>query len=133
MFRLASVMLMLMFFVSGCIKTEGLLQRDPTANAYYKFDSRDLRMCRGETSNCYTLAPIVSVRYKLQPMEEQYGQRVAGPNYPLNFARMLINPPANSYTPDAQADGRFYHLPINAYTDAAWSSLEAVYAAYYDN
>lgn len=133
MLRLASVLVILMLIVSGCVKTDTLLQRDPTSSSYYSLDTRTLTLCRGETSNCYPLARIASARDKLQPMEEKYGQRVAGPNYPLNFARMLINPPANSYTPDAQADGRFYHLPINAYTDAAWSSLEAVYAAYYDN
>lgn len=119
--------------LSGCLKTEGLLQRDPTAKQYYKLDTQELRVCRGETSKCYALAPIASARTVLRPFEEKYGQRVAGPNYPVNFARMLLAPPNNSYTAERIDEGRFYHLPINDYTDTAWSTLDAVYKAYYGN
>lgn len=133
MLRLAGLTLVFAFFLTGCLKTDGLLQRDPTANQYYKLDTQELRVCRGETSRCYALAPIASARTVLRPMEEKYGQRVAGPNYPVNFARMLLNPPNNSYTPERQGEGRFYHLPMNEYTDTAWTTLEAVYSAYYDN
>lgn len=119
--------------LSGCIKTDNLLQRDPTANQYYKLDSRDLRLCRGETSDCFGLTPIVSARDKLRPMEAKYGQRVNGPNYPVNFARMLINPPAGSYNVEQLEGGRFYRLPINAYTDTAWGVLDQVYRDFYDN
>lgn len=119
--------------LSGCIKTDNLLQRDPTANQYYKLDSQDLRLCRGETNDCYGLAHIVSARERLRPMEAQYGQRVSGPNYPVNFARMLINPPAGSYSVEQLEGGRFYRLPINEFTDTAWSVLEQVHKAYYEN
>ena len=133
MLRVTGLTLALALLLTGCIKTEGLLQRDPTANQYYKLDSQELRMCRGETSKCYDLAPIASARAVLRPMEAKYGQRVAGPNYPVNFAKMLLNPPNNSYTPERQGEGRFYHLPINEYTDTAWSTLEDVYRAYYEH
>lgn len=133
MLRLTGLTLVLALFLTGCVKTAGLLQRDPTANQYYKLDSQELRICRGETSQCYELTPIVSARTVLRPMEEKYGQRIAGPNYPVNFMRMLLNPANNSYTSERQADGRFYHLPINDYTDAAWTTLEEVYRTYYEN
>lgn len=131
--RMLGITLLMAVFLSGCIKTQNLLQRDPTANAYYKLDSRDLRLCKGETTRCFAFAPIVSARTLLRPMETQYGQRVSGPNYPVNFARMLLNPPNDSYTAEQQDDGRFYHLPVNEYTDSAWTVLEDVYKAYYDN
>lgn len=131
--RIATLCILAVFFLTGCLKTEGLLQRDPTANQYYKLDTQELRVCRGETSRCYALAPIASARTVLRPFEEKYGKRVASPNYPVNFARMLLNPPDNSYTPERIGEGRFYHLPINDYTDTAWTTLEAVYKAYYDN
>lgn len=133
MYRVAGLTLALTFLLTGCLKTEGLLQRDPTANQYYKLDTQDLRLCRGETTRCFALAPIASARTVLRPMEEKYGRQVAGPNYPVNFTRMLLNPPNNSYTAERQGDGRFYHLPMNEYTDTAWSTLEEVYRAYYDN
>ena len=133
MFRLVGLAFLSVLFLTGCLKTDGLMQRDPTANQYYKLDTRELRLCRGETTRCYALAPIASARNVLRPMEEKYGQRVAGPNYPANFARMLLSPPNNSYTPERQGEGRFYHLPMNEYTDTAWSSLEDVYRSYYDN
>lgn len=119
--------------LSGCIKTDNLLQRDPTANQYYKLDSRDLRLCRGETSDCYGLTPIVSARIQLRPMEAKYGQRVNGPNYPVNFARMLINPPEGSYSVEQLEGGRFYRLPINEYTDTAWDVLDQIYRDFYNN
>ena len=133
MYRLLGLALASTLLLTGCIKTEGLLQRDPTANQYYKLDTQALRLCRGETTRCHNLAFIPAARDQLREMEAQYGQRVAGPNYPVNFARMLLNPPQNSYTPERIGEGRIYHLPINEYTDAAWSSLEAVHRAYYDN
>ncbi|WP_417581815.1 hypothetical protein [Nitrincola sp.] len=119
--------------LSGCIKTDNLLQRDPTANQYYKLDSQDLRLCRGESRNCYGLAHIVSAREKLSEMETMYGQRVSGPNYPVNFARMLVNPPNGSYSVKQLEGGRFYQLPVNDYTDSAWSALSQVHKAYYEN
>mgnify|MGYP001060446254 CR=1 FL=1 len=133
MFRVAGLTLATAVILTGCLKTDGLLQRDPTANQYYKLDTQDLRLCRGETTRCFAFAPIASARTLLRPMEEQYGQRVAGPNYPVNFARMLLNPPNNNYTAERQPDGRFYHLPMNDHTNAAWTALEEVYRAYYDN
>lgn len=128
-----AITLILGILLSGCIKTDNLLQRDPTANQYYKLDSRDLRLCRGETTDCYRLAHIVSAREKLRPMEAKYGQRVSGPNYPVNFARMLINPPVGSYSVEQLEGGRFYHLPVNEFTDTAWSVLNQAHRAYYDN
>ncbi|QEW07720.1 hypothetical protein [Nitrincola iocasae] len=128
-----SMTLMLGSLLSGCIKTDTLLQRDPTADQYYILDSRDLRLCRGETSDCYDLTPVASARIQLRPMEVKYGQRVNGPNYPVNFARMLINPPAGSYSVEQLEGGRFYRLPVNDYTDTAWRSIEDVFSAFYDN
>ncbi|MFN3880291.1 MAG: hypothetical protein ACK4L8_02535 [Nitrincola lacisaponensis] len=129
-YKIGSVLL-LGILVSGCIKTDNLLQRDPTSREYYKLDTRDLRLCRGETTNCFGLSHIASARHHLRPMEARYGQRVNGPNYPVNFARMLINPPAGSYTAEQVSD-RYYHLPVNEWTDTAWESLENVYKAHYD-
>lgn len=131
MLRLAGLTIVFAFFLSGCIKTEGLLQRDPTANNYYKLDTQDLKICRGETSICYTFAPISAARTLLKPVEEIYGKHVRGPNYPVNFAHMLLNPPNASYTAAPQPDGRFYHLPVNEYTDTVWTSLKDVYDVYY--
>lgn len=132
MLRLITLII-LTITLTGCIQTNTLLQRDVTAQQYYKLDSRDLRLCRGETSNCFALAPIASARTLLKPTEEKYGQAISGPNYPVNFARMLINPPNQAYTAEVVGDGRFYHLPVNDYTNTAWSTLETVYKAYYDN
>ena len=128
-----AITLVLGSLLSGCIKTENLLQRDPTANQYYKLDSQDLRLCRGESRDCYALAHIVSAREKLRPMEAKFGQRVRGPNYPVNFARMLINPPADSYSVKQLEGGRYYQLPVNDYTDSAWNALNQVHKAYYEN
>ncbi|KAA0874654.1 hypothetical protein [Nitrincola tapanii] len=117
--------------LSGCLSMPSLPQQTPAAT-YYTLDARSLKLCRGDgRSRCYSLSNVASARTLLRPVEEVYGQQVKGPNYPLNFARMLINPPDQSYQSESD-DGRIYRLPINAHTDAAWRAMENIYASYYN-
>lgn len=118
--------------LSGCLGQISRPATDTAAQDYYLLDARSLRLCKGESTRCFALAPVASARTQLRPLELRYGQSVSGPNYPLNLARMLINPPDGSYESIA-VDDRHYRLPMNAHTDTAWRTLENIYRSYYNN
>ena len=118
--------------LSGCLGQVSLPGRESGAEDYYLLDARSLILCKGESTRCFALAPVASARTQLRPLESRYGQSVSGPNYPLNLARMLINPPDGSYESVA-VDERHYRLPVNGHTDTAWRTLEGIYRSYYNN
>lgn len=120
--------------LSGCINTDNLLKPATGVDEYYTFDSQQLRLCRGQSKNCYDLAVIVSDRLQLAPVEQAYGSQISGPNYPLQLAQTLINPPHGEYQAQPQGeDGRYYRLPINQQTDAVWQALGNAFDGLYNN
>jgi len=120
--------------LSGCINTDNLLKPAAGVDEYYTFDSQQLRLCRGQSNNCYDLAVIVSDRLLLSPVEQAYGSQISGPNYPLQLAKTLLNPPHDEYEPQPQdEEGRYYRLPINQQTDAVWQALASAFDGLYNN
>jgi hypothetical protein len=118
--------------LGGCVNLSGALKQDPTADQFYVMDTRHFQLCKGETRRCQELTPIVSVRYKLGPIEEAYGERIKGPNYPASLARMIITPPNGSYRSEPiDAEKRYYRVPVNSMTDTVWTTLEDAYGSIY--
>ncbi len=118
--------------LGGCINLSGALKEDPTADQFYVLDTRYFQFCKGETRRCQELTSIVSVRYKLGPIEETYGERIKGPNYPASLAKLILTPPDGSYSSEAvDAERRYYRVPVNSKTDTVWNTLEAAYGSIY--
>lgn len=120
--------------LSGCINTDNLLKPAPGVDEYYTFDSQQLRLCRGESRTCHELSVIVSDRLVLKPVEQAYNSRINGPNYPMQLARLLLNPPHNEYDAQPIGDGEHtYRLPINDQTNAVWQALDTAFNNLYNN
>jgi|SRR5690554_3092250 hypothetical protein len=118
--------------LGGCVNLSGALKQDPTADQFYVMDTRYFQFCKGETRRCQELTSVVSVRYKLGPIEEAYGERLKGPNYPASLARMIITPPNGSYRSEpVDAEKRYYRVPVNSMTDTVWTTLEDAYGSIY--
>lgn len=120
--------------LGGCIETGNLLQTAPGVGEYYTLDSERLILCQGQSNQCHRLSVIVSERRFLTPMENAYGTRISGPNYPLQLARTLITPPGGEYEAEPIGDsGRYYRLPVNRQTDAAWQALSNAFDSIYNS
>ncbi len=118
--------------LGGCVNLSGALKEDPSADQFYTLDTRYYRFCRGETSDCQELTSIVSVRAQLKPIEQAYGRKIQGPNYPTDLARMILTPPDGSYQSEAMGDdGRYFRIPINPHTDTVWHTLDKAYQSIY--
>lgn len=118
--------------LGGCVNLSGALKEAPSADQFYTLDTRYYRFCRGETSDCQELTSIVSVRAQLKPIEQAYGRKIQGPNYPTDLARMILTPPDGSYQSEAMgADGRYFRIPINPHTDTVWHTLDKAYQSIY--
>ncbi|WP_188751293.1 hypothetical protein [Marinobacterium zhoushanense] len=116
--------LLLALALGGCIDSQ-LLQRDPTIGQFYTLDTERLRLCQGSSVLCHDLVIVAYSRTVLPEVEKIYGAEVRGPNYPLSFARLLMNPPGGEYQPSAVgSDSRYLRLPANELTDTAWRALE---------
>jgi hypothetical protein len=121
-----------LLLLGGCNSLSGAFKEDPTADQFYRLDTRHLRFCKGETALCQELTSVVSVRYKLGPIEEAYGERIKGPNYAASLASMILTPPDGSYRSEAMdADKRYYRVPINDKTNTVWKTLDAAYGSIY--
>ncbi len=121
-----------MLALGGCVNLSGALKEDPTADQFYTLDTRYYRFCRGATANCQDLTSIVSVRAQLKPIEQVYGRKIQGPNYPTNLARMILTPPDGSYSSEAiGTDGRYFRVPINLHTDTVWHTVDKAYSSIY--
>lgn len=118
--------------LGGCVNLSETLKDDPTADQFYVMDTRYFLFCKGETRRCQDLTTIVSIRYKLKPIEDAYGQPVKGPNYPASLARMILTPPDGSYRSEPiGTDQRYYRVPVNSLTDTAWETLDEAYNSIY--
>lgn len=118
--------------LGGCVNLSGALKEDPTADEFYTLDTRYYRLCRGETSRCQDLTSIVSVRAQLRPIEQAYGHKIQGPNYPTDLARMILTPPDGSYASEAVgSDGRYFRVPVNRHTKTVWDTLDKAYHSIY--
>ncbi len=118
--------------LGGCVNLSGALKEDPTADQFYVLDTRYFQFCKGKTHRCQELTSIVSVRYKLGPIEESYGERIKGPNYPASLAKLILTPPDGSYSSEAvDAEKRYYRVPVNSKTNTVWNTLEAAYRSIY--
>jgi len=118
--------------LGGCINLSETMKDDPTADRFYVMDTRYFQLCKGETRRCQDLTTIVSIRYRLKPIEDAYGQPVKGPNYPASLARMILTPPDGSYRSEPiGADQRYYRVPVNSKTDTVWTTLDEAYNSIY--
>lgn len=118
--------------LGGCLDSK-LLQRDPTIGQFYTLDSEKLTLCRGLSNQCHSLITIAYSRELLPEVERAYGSSVNGPNYPLSFAQLLMNPPGGEYkVSTVDSNGRYLRLPVNNQTDAAWNVLEEAMDQIYD-
>ncbi|MBP0048140.1 hypothetical protein H9C73_05285 [Marinobacterium sp. AK62] len=117
--------------LSGCMSLGGL-QGNPD-EPFYTLDTRQLSLCKGTSRTCMDLSYIVSVRARLKPIENLYGQTVSGPNYPLTLARMLMNPPEGAYTVEqVDDDGRYIRLGRSEHTKRVWETLDQAIDSLYD-
>lgn len=118
--------------LGGCVNLSESLKEDPTADQFYVMDTRYFQFCKGETRRCQELTSIVSVRYKLGPIEEAYGERIKGPNYPASLAKLILTPPDGSYSSEViDADKRYYRVPVNSKTNTVWKTLDDAYGSIY--
>jgi len=118
--------------LGGCVNLSEALKEDPTADQFYILDTRYFQFCQGETRRCQELTSIVSVRYKLGPIEAAYGARIKGPNYPASLARLILTPPDDSYQAEpVDTENRYYRIPVNSKTDTVWNTLDAAYDSIY--
>lgn len=110
------------------------LKQDPTVDQFYTLDSEKLQLCQGLTNSCMDLIPIASTQHLVPKIERAYGADLTGPNYPLNLARMLINPPDGSYKASpVDENGRYTRLPINEQTDTVWDVLKEAHESIYED
>ncbi len=123
--------LLLLLTLTGC--SGSLLQRDPTVYEFYRLDTQKLRMCQGLSGGCLDLSLIAFGGENRPAIERAFNAKIAGPNYPLSLARMLLNPPGGEYqTKVIDENGRYYQLPGNAQTDATWQALQRSFDTLYD-
>lgn len=119
--------------LSGCVNLSNVLKDDPTADQFYLLDTRYFQFCKGETRRCQELTSIVSVRYKLKPIEQAYGRSIAGPNYPADLANLILTPPDGSYRSEpVDAEKRYYRVPVNNKTEVVWQTLDEAYGSIYE-
>lgn len=122
--------LLLLLALTGC--SANLLQDDPTVREFYRLDTQKLRLCQGLTGGCLDLSLIASGGENRPAIARAFKTEVSGPNYPLSLARLLLNPPGNEYKASVlDENGRYYKLPGNAQTDAAWQALQRSFDTLY--
>ncbi|KEA64389.1 hypothetical protein ADIMK_1635 [Marinobacterium lacunae] len=116
--------LLLSLSVTGCIDSQ-LLQRDPTIDQFYTLDKQKLRLCRGASSSCHNLVIVAYSLTVIPEIEQAYGGEINGPNYPVQLAQLLMNPPRGEYEATALgSEDRYLRLPVNSQTDTVWHALE---------
>lgn len=115
--------------LSGCISMDSITpsKREPADTSYYLLDTKYRFFCLGNTKQCRDMTKIVSSRAELIPIEKTYGQKIAGPNYPVSLARMVMNPADGSYTSSpVGSDGRIFKIPVNDKTKVVWETLSRI-------
>ena len=120
--------------LTGCFSFSDLsLSNQPKADrSFYTIDTKFKFFCIGNTTECYDFTKIASARAELGEVERAYNQKVEGPNYPANLIRMIRFPPDKSYTSEPHGDdGRYFIVPKNKKTDAAWNTLEEVHDGFF--
>ena len=107
--------------LSGCLT----LQPAPGVGEYYTLDTKKLTICMGDSHRCHTLIDFAYSQETLPPVENAYGKKVDGPNYPVEMARMMLNPPNNLYKASVKdSNGRYYKVPVNTQTNTVLRALE---------
>ncbi|WP_432697619.1 hypothetical protein ACQUQP_04515 [Marinobacterium sp. YM272] len=110
------------------------LKQDPTVSQFYTLDTDKLLLCQGLSKSCRDLIPIASAQHLVPKIEQAYDGELTGPNYPINLARMLIDPPNGGYKASpVDENGRYVQLPINAQTDTVWDVLKQAHDSIYNN
>lgn len=121
-----SLLMMTALTLTGCLSVDSLKpgQGVPKDTDYYLVDIKYRFFCLGTTNSCRDMTKIVSAQDKLAPIEQVYGAKVKGPNYPVSLTRMVLNPPDDSYqnTP-VGTNGRYFKIPINDKTKTVWRAL----------
>lgn len=123
------------FFISGCVSLDSLTsdngeQRD---TSFYLLDLKNRWYCNGNTRECLDITKIVSSRAQLLPLEKEYNQEIKGPNYPVSFIRMVMQPKDGSYkTTQVGDEGRYHKVPKNDKTDLVWSTLSQIQTRLHD-
>ncbi len=109
--------------LTGCMDSITQLP-EPVDKSYYRIDLKNYSYCRGNTSGCMSLNIIGTGLPYFKSIEEVYGQELKGPNYRGNLLRMLLKPRNDEYLVEqTSADGRYYKVPANKYTDTVWQTL----------
>ncbi|WP_415906194.1 hypothetical protein ACMXYX_15005 [Neptuniibacter sp. QD72_48] len=132
--RNAVLLLIAGLSLSGCMSMDSLSlgKSEPTETDYYLVDTKFRFICLGNTTQCRDMTKIVSSRSQLAPIEEAYGTKVKGPNYPVSLTRMLLNPADGSYTSSpAGTTGRYFKIPVNDKTQIAWDALGTIESGLY--
>lgn len=101
---------------------------------FYTLDTRYMLLCRGTSNHCQELSLVATAISMADPIEEAYGRKIQGPNYPLSLARILLKPADGSYQGQPlEGNTRYYTLPINDKTNIAWDTLDDMHAWLYED
>lgn len=119
--------------LTGCMDSITKLS-EPVDTSYYTVDLKDYSYCKGSSSNCQNLTSIVSGTQYAGPVEDIYGSKISGPNYRGSLLRMMLDPQGAPYKAEKiSANGRFYRVPANTYTDTVWKTLGDINDSLYNN
>jgi hypothetical protein len=115
--------------ITGCVDMNSLIPEkgEPADKSFYLVDTKFRFICLGKTKNCQDMTKIVSSRSELKPIEEAYGKKVTGPNYPVTLARIIMYPEDGSYKAQPIGnEGRFFSIPVNERTNIVWETLNSI-------
>ncbi len=126
--RLA-IFLLVSLGLSGCVEMKSLISEEdhPSDQSYFIVDTKFRFLCLGNSKDCKDMTKIVSARAQLSPIEEAYGKKITGPNYPISLTRMVLYPEDQSYKAiPIGNDGRFHSVPVTPRTMIVWDTLTAI-------
>ncbi|MGY8870906.1 MAG: hypothetical protein ACKVJE_10745 [Pseudomonadales bacterium] len=127
----ATLILLTMTLLSGCFSTSSFVP-ETKDSSYYLVDTKEGRLCKGNTGYCVLLSLVASQNGQLDSFEKAYQQKITGPNYPRSLMLILLKPADNSYrATNLDTNGRLYSLPKNDKTNTAWKALNDLYRTEY--
>mgnify|MGYP000049765382 CR=1 FL=1 len=123
-----------MLALTGCMEFTGIKPVAETDKSFYVVDTKYMFLCRGLSQDCQEMSLIASGRMYYAEIENAYGQKLRGPNYPRSLARMMMKPADGSYVAKAiDENGRYYRLPINEKTNKVWRTLGDIHRWVYSD
>ena len=111
------------FLLTGCVGSNSPANTS-VDTSYYVIDLKNYFFCKGMSDVCQDMTVIITNTQHATAIEEAYAQKITGPNYRANLAKMILSPGDNSYTSKKLTEnGRYRKVPVNQMTDTVWRTL----------